>query len=92
MTIDRAISICQTAYDGGMFLPLTPGLGEAVRVVVEGYKALSAQLQEIYQYALETQEATVNAELLDVMWSIRAMARGTEPCGRGNSGGPGEEA
>lgn len=78
MAINRAISICREAYRDGAFREM-PGLGEAVRVVVEGYKALSTQLQEIYQYALETQEATVNAELLDVMWSIRAMAKGSGP-------------
>jgi hypothetical protein len=44
-----------------------------------------AQINEIYQYALNVQESTANAEMFDAMWRIRAMSKkcGQEPGGEG---------
>jgi hypothetical protein len=39
MKINEALSIIDSAYQGGMFFPHTPGLGEACRVVADGYRA-----------------------------------------------------
>jgi hypothetical protein len=47
MTITDALAILDSAYQGGLFKPLTPGLGEACRVVAEGYREAEVWWQSI---------------------------------------------
>lgn len=47
MTIEQALAILDSADRDGMFYPMTPGLGEACRVVAEGYRAAVSDIELI---------------------------------------------